>query len=73
MNKGQINYGRVGTPTSYAFEDAVAELEGGYRSVVASSGLAAITTTLMTYAETGAHFLMTDSAYGPTRASATVF
>lgn len=68
MNKGQINYGRVGTPTSYAFEDAVAELEGGYRSVVASSGLAAITTTLMTYAETGAHFLMTDSAYGPTRA-----
>jgi cystathionine beta-lyase len=50
------------------FEDAVAELEGGYRSVVASSGLAAITTTLMTYAETGAHFLMTDSAYGPTRA-----
>lgn len=68
MNKGQINYGRVGTPTSYAFEDAVAELEGGYRAVVASSGLAAITTTLMTYAEIGAHFLITDSAYGPTRA-----
>ncbi|MEZ5648007.1 MAG: cystathionine beta-lyase [Alphaproteobacteria bacterium] len=67
MNKGQINYGRVGTPTSYAFEDAVAELEGGYRSVVASSGLAAVTTTLMAYAEKGVHFLIADSVYGPTR------
>src|ERR1019366_7022101 len=27
-------YGRFGTPTTHAFEDAVEELEGGYRSLV---------------------------------------
>jgi len=62
-----VNYGRIGTPTSFAFEDAVAELEGGYRAVTASSGLGAITTALMAFAKAGDHILITDSVYGPTR------
>jgi len=60
-------YGRRGTPTSHAFEEAVADLEGGAGCVSFPSGLAAISGALLTYAETGAHFLISDSAYGPTR------
>ncbi len=37
-----VRYGRHGTPTTFAFERAVAELEGGYRSVALPNGLAAI-------------------------------
>ncbi|WP_431856429.1 cystathionine beta-lyase [Azospirillum sp.] len=62
-----INYGRVGTPTSHAFEEAVAAVEGGYRAVTAASGLAAIATALSAFTKAGDHVLMTDSAYGPTR------
>lgn len=62
-----VNYGRIGTPTSFAFEDAVAALEGGYRAVTASSGLGAITTALMAFTKAGDHVLITDSVYGPTR------
>ena len=36
-------YGRRGTPTSRAIEDAIAELEGGFACKVAPSGVAAIT------------------------------
>jgi cystathionine beta-lyase len=63
-------YGRLGTPTSQALEEAVAELEGGYRCRLAPSGLAAITTALLAYSSTGDHILIPRSAYNPTRAFA---
>ncbi|MBB3265281.1 cystathionine beta-lyase [Azospirillum sp. OGB3] len=66
-----INYGRVGTPTTLAFEQAVAELEGAYRSVNTGSGLNAIATALLAFTRTGDHVLITDSAYAPTRRFAT--
>lgn len=62
-----VRYGRFGTPTTFALEEAVAELEGGHRTVAMSSGLAAITGALMALLKTGDHLLMTDSAYFPTR------
>jgi len=62
-----VRYGRFGTPTTFALEEAVAELEGGRRCVATSSGLAAITGTLMALLGAGDHLLMTDSAYAPTR------
>ena len=62
-----VRYGRFGTPTTFALEEAVAELEGGHRTVAMSSGLAAITGALMAVLKTGDHVLMTDSAYFPTR------
>ncbi len=65
-----MRYGRVGTPTSKAFEDAVTALEGGYGAVVASSGLAACCTSLLTWLKAGDHLLIADSVYGPTRAFA---
>ena len=60
-------YGRRGTPTTFALEEAVARLEGGYRAVAVPSGLAAITLTLLAFLKAGDHLLMVDSVYGPTR------
>ena len=62
-----MRYGLHGTPTTFAFEDAVAKMEGGYQSVAVPSGLAAITAALCAFVKSGDHLLMTDSAYAPTR------
>ena len=40
-DKPGVYYGRHGTPTLAALEEAVAGLEGGYRSMLYPSGLAA--------------------------------
>ena len=65
--KDALVYGRLGTPTTFALENALAELEGGYGGVAVSTGLAAITTALLAFVETGDHLLMVDTVYGPTR------
>ncbi len=65
---GATTYGRYGTPTTQALEEAVAGLEGGYRSLVFPSGLAAVSTALTALLSAGDHILVTDSAYSPTRA-----
>ncbi|HKO88121.1 MAG TPA: cystathionine beta-lyase [Burkholderiales bacterium] len=60
-------YGRGGTPTTEALQEALAALEGAYRCVVYSSGLGACTGALMAYLGQGDHALIADSVYGPTR------
>ncbi len=60
-------YGRRGTPTSRAFETAVAQLEGGHDCHATPSGLAAISVALFAFLKSGDHLLMTDNAYHPTR------
>lgn len=61
------SYGRFGTPTTHALEEMAAEAEGGYRSIVLPSGLAACTHAILALVESGDHVLLTDSVYGPTR------
>ncbi len=61
------NYGVMGNATHHALEDVVAEIEGGTRCQIVSSGLAAVTTPLLAYLKTGDHCLVPDSVYGPTR------
>jgi cystathionine beta-lyase len=63
-----MRYGRHGTPTSFAFEEAVCALEGGCRSIATSSGQAAIASTLAALLGAGDHALIADSVYHPTRA-----
>ena len=46
----------------------VAEIEGGTRCQITSTGLSAVTTPLLGYLATGDHLLVPDSVYGPTRA-----
>jgi len=60
-------YGVLGTPTHWPLEDVLAEIEGGTRCQIVSSGLAAITTPLLAYLNTGDHCLVPDSVYGPGR------
>lgn len=60
-------YGRIGHPTSLALEEAMAEIEGGYRCFAFPSGLAAIACAMTAYVGTGDHVLVSDSAYRPTR------
>jgi cystathionine beta-lyase len=68
FHRNSVTYGRSGTPTTFALQDAVAELEGGYGAIAVSSGLAAVTASIMALVEAGDHILVTDSVYGPARA-----
>jgi len=68
---GQVFYGRHGTPTTFALQDTVAKVEGGWRSFAFSSGKAAILAALLAFLKSGDHLLMVDSAYGPSRELAT--
>src|SRR6185436_4445751 len=63
-----VRYGRYGTPTTFALEDAVAQMEGGFRAAAVPSGLAAIAAALTAFVKNGDHVLVTDAVYGPTRA-----
>lgn len=60
-------YGRYGTPTQFAFEDAVAQLEGATHAFAVPSGMAAIAAALTGLLQAGDHVLVTDSVYFPTR------
>ncbi len=68
-HRARYQYGRRGTPTSEALEEALRALEGGSCAGVAllPSGLAAISTALLAVAGSGDHVLVTDSVYKPTR------
>src|SRR5215831_16181135 len=65
--RSRFVYGRRGTPTSEALESALRELEGPDCVGVAllPSGLAAISTALLSVVGMGDHLLVTDSAYLP--------
>jgi cystathionine beta-lyase len=62
-----LSYGRRGTDTSFALEDALTDLEGGYRARLLPSGLAAIALVFLAYARPGEHVLIADSVYEPVR------
>jgi cystathionine beta-lyase len=63
----EYSYGRLGTPTVAALQEALAELEGGHATVLTPSGLSAITTAILSFVSSGDHVLVTDSVYRPTR------
>jgi cystathionine beta-lyase len=68
-HRGRYHYGRRGTPTSEALENAIREIEGPACAGVSllPSGLAAISVALLSVLRSGQHVLVTDSCYGPTR------
>lgn len=69
LNKRQkvMFYGRKGTPTTWTLEQAITDLEQGFDTVLAPSGLGAVTTALLAFLKAGDHLLMVDSVYEPTR------
>lgn len=60
-------YGRIGTPTTHALETALAEIEGGARTLLTASGLQAVALALLSLVKSGDTILMVDSVYQPTR------
>jgi cystathionine beta-lyase len=60
-------YGIHGTPTTLALADALAEVSGGARTLLLSSGLSAVTQTLTAFLRRNDHLLVADTVYGPTR------
>jgi cystathionine beta-lyase len=65
--RGRYSYGTKGTPTTNSLETAWTELTGAAGTVLAPSGLAAVTVALMSCLKAGDHLLVTDSIYLPTR------
>ncbi len=65
---GTLFYGRRGTPTQWSLADALTELEpGAAGTMLYSSGVAALTTALLSVLKPGDELLMVDTAYDPTR------
>ena len=60
-------YGRSGTPTVAALEDAIAQVEGGHKSALTAAGYQAVSTAIFAFVEAGDHILVADSVYNPTR------
>jgi len=60
-------YGRSGTPTIAALEEALAEIEGGAATALTASGYQAVSTAILAFVKAGDHILMLDSVYQPTR------
>lgn len=52
-NEGHYFYSRTGNPTNAMFEAKIAELEGAERAVAFSSGMAAISTAMLSFLQAG--------------------
>ncbi|MFC7734417.1 cystathionine beta-lyase [Roseomonas sp. GCM10028921] len=62
-----LTYGTAGGPTHHMLENMIAEIEGGTRTLIVGTGLAAVMVPLLAYLKAGDHCLMPDSVYGPAR------
>jgi cysteine-S-conjugate beta-lyase len=60
-------YGRFGTATHHALEEALTELEAGFRTQLFPSGMAACAAAILSCVESGQHVLLPDSVYFPVR------
>lgn len=67
VKDGRIEYGRYGNPTVAAVEEKIAALDGGEDALLFASGMAAITTTLLSILRAGQHLIITDDTYRRTR------
>ena len=61
--KERFEYGRYGNPTEQVAQRRLAALEGAEDCVVFSSGMSAITTTILALVRSGDHIVITDDAY----------
>jgi cystathionine gamma-synthase len=64
--KEHFEYGRYGNPTAKIAEARLADLEGAEDCVVFSSGMSAITTTILSLVRSGDHIVITDDSYKKT-------
>ncbi len=62
-----FTYGRHGTPTSQALEEAMTQLEEAEGTVLTPSGTSAVALAIMAGTQAGQHLLVADTVYEPTR------
>lgn len=67
MGERLFVYGARGTPTTFALQDALNEVEGGDRTMLFPTGLAAIAHVFLSLLKPGDHVLLGESIYGPAR------
>ncbi len=60
-------YTRLGNPTIGALENAVADLENGYKGVATGSGMGAVTAVYFGMLGAGEHMVGHNAVYGPSR------
>lgn len=65
--KGELFYGRRGTLTHFALQDAMCELEDGAGCYLYPCGAAAVTNAILAFVAQSDHVLMTGAAYEPTQ------
>lgn len=65
---GTMYYGRYGNEASFALENTIAQLESAAGVTLTSSGVSAITLTLLALTKPGSHLLVADNVYTNTRA-----
>lgn len=63
----RMEYGRYGNPTQRAAEVKLAALDGAGDALLFGSGMAAVTTTLLTMLRQGQHVVLTSDCYRRTR------
>ncbi|GIV07823.1 MAG: hypothetical protein KatS3mg017_1025 [Fimbriimonadales bacterium] len=66
-NEHGYTYTRVSNPTVRLAEQKIAALENTEDALCFSSGMAAIASAILTFAESGAHVICVETAYPPTR------
>ena len=72
LEGGDIPYPRYfNTPNQKAVIDKIAAIEGAENGVLFSSGMAAMSTAILSFAAAGEHVVMMDELYGGTHAFAT--
>jgi len=64
--KERFEYGRYGNPTELVAQHRLAALEGAEDCVLFTSGMSAITTTILSLVRSGDHLVITDDAYKKT-------
>ncbi|MBV7315996.1 cystathionine beta-lyase [Shewanella sp. NIFS-20-20] len=64
---GELFYGRRGTLTHFALQDAMVALEGGAGCALYPCGAAAVSNAILSFVKAGDHILMTGAAYEPTQ------
>ena len=65
--KGALFYGRRGTLTHFALQDAMAEIEGGAGCYLYPCGAAAIANAILAFVKKGDHILVSEASYEPTQ------
>lgn len=66
LQKAGNIYTRITNPTTSAFEERIAALEGGVGALATASGMAAITYTILALAHAGDHIVAASTIYGGT-------